>query len=173
MARKRVGSIVGGVILILVGLWFILPWIAPGLADALALEFEWPLFMVGIGAAFLIAGLLGGVPQLAIPGCVVGGLGGIFYWQVLTDNFESWSYVWTLIPGFVAIGMLISGLLTGDRKALGGALWLLFISACLFFVMGSLVGELTILGMYWPLLLIALGLINLLRLLFKPRPASS
>ena len=107
---------------------------------------------------------------MAIPACIVGGIGGILYWQEITGNWESWAYAWTLIPGFVGVGIVLSGLLGGDfRQSARGGGWLIMISLVLFAVFGSFFGGLGLLGPYWPVLLILLGLLVLIRPLFRPR----
>jgi hypothetical protein len=95
----------------------------------------------------------------------VAGIGGILYYQNQTDDFGSWSYMWTLIPGFVGVGTILSGLL-GDhtRRNLTHGLNLIVISAVLFLVFGTLLGGLSILGDYGvAVLLILLGLYVLVR----------
>ena len=61
---------------------------------------SWPLIVVAVGAGLLVLGLLVGAPEMAIPAVIVGGIGGILYYQNLSGNWASWSYLWTLIPGF-------------------------------------------------------------------------
>jgi len=116
----------------------------------------------------LIIGLLTGVPAMAIPACIVGGIGGLLYWQNSTGNWESWTYAWTLIPGFVGVGTILSGLLGGEpRQSVRGGFWLVAISLALFAFFGSFLGGLNLLGPYWPALLILLGLLLLVRSLFR------
>ncbi len=40
-----------------------------------------------------------------MPSIIVGGIGGILAYQDYTGHWESWSYLWTLIPGFVGLGI--------------------------------------------------------------------
>ena len=42
--------------------------------------------------------LLTGQPGMLVPACIVGGIGGMLYWQNLTGDWASWSYSWSLIP---------------------------------------------------------------------------
>ncbi|GAB4539457.1 MAG: hypothetical protein Fur002_04630 [Anaerolineales bacterium] len=149
-----------GVILILLGAWFFLDKTMPQVTRQFQRYTEWPLNMVLIGAAILVIGLATGSPGMAVPASIVAGLGGIFYYQDLTHNYESWSYMWTLIPGFVGVGNLIAGLL-GENPASSfkHGLRLIVISAVLFLVFSSLLGGMTLLGAYGPAaLLILLGL---------------
>ena len=166
MDRRRRSSLVGGLVLILLGAWFLVVQWVPGLQ----IWFSWPLIIVGVGGLLLIIGLLTGVPGLAVPACIVGGIGGLLYWQNTTGNWESWAYAWTLTPGFVGVGIVLSWLLGGEtRQSLRGGGWLILISLVLFTVFGSFFGALGLMGDYWPVLLILLGLLVLARPLFRPR----
>jgi hypothetical protein len=166
MDRKRRSSLVGGLLLILLGAWFLISQFWPGLHP----EFSWPWIIVGVGALMLVIGLLSGEPDMAVPACVVGGIGGLLYWQNATGNWESWAYAWSLIPGFVGVGVVLSGLLGGNGgKALRDGGSLILISLALFAVFGSWLGGLTLFGDYWPVLLILWGLWLLIRPLFRSR----
>ena len=105
--EKR-SSIVGGLILIGVGTMFLLLQLFPSLADQIDLARQWPLVIVTVGGVFLLTAVLG-TPPLAIPGSIIGGIGGILYYQNLTGDWASWAYVWALIPGFVGVGIILDG----------------------------------------------------------------
>jgi hypothetical protein len=166
MDRRRRSGLIGGLLLILLGAWFLVTQWVPGLRP----QFSWPWIIIGVGILLLVIGLATGVPGLAVPACIVGGIGGLLYWQNATGNWESWAYAWTLIPGFVGLGIVLSGLLGGEtRQSIRGGGWLMLISLVLFAVFGSFFGGLGLLGPYWPVLLILLGLIALARSLFRPR----
>jgi hypothetical protein len=118
----------------------------------------------------LVIGTLTRAPGMAVPACILAGLGGVFYWQDATGNWESWSYVWALIPGFVGVGVVLSNLLEGkSSQGIRDGGNLILISLALFLVFGSLFGGLNVLGPYWPVLLILLGLWLLVRRMFRPR----
>jgi hypothetical protein len=166
MDSQRRSSLAGGLVLVLLGALFLAVQWVPGLQ----LWFSWPLIIIGIGVLLLIVGLLTGVPAMAIPACIVGGIGGLLYWQNATGNWESWAYAWALIPGFVGVGMVLSGLLGGDtRQTVRGGAWLILISLVLFAVFASFFGALGLVGSYWPVLLIGLGLLVLAQSLFRSR----
>ena len=152
--------------MILLGILFLVMQQVPGLR----LWFSWPWIIIGVAVFLLVLGLVVGEPSMAIPACIVGGIGGILYWQETTGNWDSWAYAWTLIPGFVGVGIVLSGLLSGDfRQSVRGGAWLIMLSLVLFAVFGSFFGGLGLLGPYWPVLLILLGLLVLIRPLFRPR----
>jgi hypothetical protein len=170
MDRRRGSNLALGLLLILLGVGFMAVQLVPGLRAWMDIEYSWPLIVVGVGVFLLVLGLLTGAPAMAVPACIVGGIGGLLYWQNATSNWESWAYVWTLIPGFVGVGVVLSGLLGGEtRQSVLGGVWLILISLVLFAVFGSFFGALGLVGPYWPVLLIALGLLLLLRSLFRPR----
>ena len=158
-------SFVGGVILILLGLLFLASEILPEYFQF----WEWPFLIIGLGVVFLIWAIISGNGGLAVPGAILSGIGGILYYQNMSSDWGSWSFIWALIPGFVGIGVIISGIIDGNyRESFSGGLTLIIISAILFFAFGSFMGLESNLSQYWPVLLIALGLISLVRTLFAP-----
>lgn len=149
-----------GIILLLVGGWFLLNQVNPSFQTFFAPYTKGPSVMVLIGAGILIIGLATGSPGLSVPAAIVAGIGGIFYYQEATNNFETWSYMWTLIPGFVGVGTILQGLL-GENTAynLKRGLNLMVVSAVLFLIFAAFLGGWNILGSYGPaVLLILLGL---------------
>lgn len=156
MQRNRGARVVGGILLILVGVYLILIQINPDLSIFGA--FEWPMIMIGIGALMLIIGLLLGEPGMAVPAAIVAGLGCIFLYQTKTDDWTSWAYIWALIPGFAGVGGIVAGLL-GDNplKSIREGITLVIISGILFVIFSSIFGGPVTLGDWWPVLLILLG----------------
>jgi hypothetical protein len=168
MRRQSRGNLVIGLILILMGAWFLALQFVPGLENYVNLS--WPLIIIGVGVVLLLFAVLGGVPSLAVPACIVGGIGGLLYWQNTTENWESWAYAWTLIPGFVGLGILIASLLGAEtREGARGGLGLMLISLVLFLVFGSFFGAFGFIGPYWPVLLILLGALLFIRSLLGYR----
>jgi len=167
--RQRTGLVIGLALIVLGGVLLAARFL-PGLQE---FGWQWPLIIIGIGVFLLVLGLVTRTPGLAIPACIVGGIGGLLYWQVVTNRWDSWSYAWTLIPGFVGVGMVVAGLLEsrGQRgEMLRGGGTLILISLILFAIMGSFLGGLFGLGKYWPVLLIVLGLFLLVQpFLFRKR----
>lgn len=154
-----------GVLLILIGAWLVLSNQVPEIRHWLDTSFTWPMWTIGAGILILLIGLITGAPGMAVPAAIVAGIGGILYYQNATNNFSSWSYMWTLIPGFVGVGVILAGLLGEEtRHNLGRGLNLIVISAIMFLIFGALFGGLGILGPNGPaILLIALGVYVLLR----------
>jgi hypothetical protein len=167
--RKNRSRLIIGVLLILLGIWFLLVQLVPGLDNFVRIELSWPIVVVGVGLFLLLFGLLANEPGMAIPACIVGGIGCILYWQNATGNWESWAYAWTLIPGFVGVGILLSGILEGKfRSVWSSAGSLLLISLFMFLIFGSLFGDLPF-GDYWPILIILFGVWLFIRTLFRMR----
>jgi len=167
--RSRLGI---GVLLVAVGIAFLVLQLMPNLADWFKVTLSWPLIIVGVGALILVVGLLSGAPETTIGACVVAGIGGILYYQNLTGNWVSWAYAWTLIPGFTGVGMVISGIL-GSRvsHSISRGLNQIIASVILFLIFGSIFGPMfggfSFLGPYWPLLLVAAGLLIIVRALVR------
>jgi hypothetical protein len=68
----------------------------------------------------------------------------------------------------VGLGIIISGIIDGHiRGALGAGLTLILISLVLFFIFGGSFGLDPELVKYWPVILIALGVITILRLFIR------
>jgi len=155
--QKR-SSIVGGLILVLVGALFLSLQLFPNFAEQLDIGRQWPLIIIVVGGFFLLAALLGTSP-LAIPGSVVAGIGGILYYQNFTGNWASWAFAWALIPGFVGVGMLFMTVLSRRRMKHGfregGRL--IVISLVMFVIFGAFFNGFGGVGQYWPVLLILVG----------------
>jgi hypothetical protein len=123
------------------------------------------MWVIGAGALVFLIGLITGNPGMAIPASIIAGIGGILYYQQTTGNFSSWSYMWTLIPGFVGVGEILAGLLgERTRRNLSSGLRNLVVSAVMFLAFGTFLGGLSILGDYGaPILIILLGVYVLAR----------
>jgi hypothetical protein len=121
--------------------------------------FSWALILVGLGAMFLLAAVLAGVPAKAIPGAIVGGLGLMLYWQNATGDWESWSYAWPLVPAFVGLGLVVANALGMGGRAVRRVGWSLvgwhLAVALMFAAFFALDGRFAHL---WPLVLVFLGL---------------
>ncbi len=149
-----------GIILILLGGWFLMDRSVPAFHAIFSKYTEFPANMFLIGGGLFIFGLVLGQPAWCIPAAIVAGLGGIFYYQETTGIGGSWSYMWALIPGFIGVGIILSGLL-GDSTAhnIKRGLNLMVLSAVLFLIFSSFFGGWKLLGNYGPaILLILLGL---------------
>lgn len=145
MKRDR-GQLAMGLILILVGAWFVAVNQVPGLQEWAGQYMQWPLNIVTIGAALLVVGLLVGAPGMAIPAAIVAGIGGILTYQNASGDWDSWSYLWTLIPGFVGVGNLLHGLFSWNGRRAREGMNAIVASAILFLIFATIFGGLQILG---------------------------
>ncbi len=171
MSKQNRTQLALGILLVAIGVLYLVAQQTPWLQSLLHTQFVWPFWVMGAGALILIIGLLTGVPSMAIPACIVAGIGGILYYQNRTGDWASWSYLWTLIPGFVAVGILLTGLFGEDtRENLARGLNLLVVSAVLFLIFAALFQRLSLLGPYGPaVLLILLGVYIIGRGLLRGR----
>lgn len=167
--RRNRSTLILGVLLILIGIWLVISRQVPELQRWLDVEFSWPMWTIGAGILIFIIGLLTGAPGMAVPASIVTGIGCILYYQNANDDYGSWAYMWTLIPGFVGVGLILAGLLgENTRKNISSGLNLIVISLVMFLIFGTLFGGLGILGPYGPaILLIALGVYILVRGLIR------
>ena len=162
MENRR--GIIGGLMLILLGGFFLMVQLMPDVFGYI----YWPVFIIGIGGIFLLGALLSRNGGLAIPGCVIGGIGGILYYQATSGDWESWSYIWTLIPGFVGVGILIAGLFSRNHPHLDrGGFVLIAISALGFIFFSGIFSPVLDFDIMWPVFLISIGVIILISAIFK------
>jgi hypothetical protein len=171
MSKRNQTQLVLGILLVVVGVFYLVAQQNPALRAWFRVEFEWPFYVLGAGLLILVIGLLTGAPAMAIPASIVAGIGGILYYQSRTGDWASWGFLWALIPGFVGVGTLLTALLGEDtRRNIGHGLNLLVISAVLFLVMAAILGRLSLLGPYGPaVILILFGLYIIGRGLIRSR----
>ncbi|HZM22167.1 MAG TPA: hypothetical protein VFC02_10505 [Anaerolineales bacterium] len=158
-----------GVLLILIGAWLVVTRQVPAVQEWIDNNFAWPMWTIGAGLLVLLIGLITGAPGMAVPASIIAGIGGILYYQNAVEDFGSWSYMWTLIPGFVGVGTILAGLLGENTRAnLARGVNLLVTSVVLFMVFATFFGGLNILGDYGAaIILILLGLYVLARGFFR------
>lgn len=170
MDKKNRTTLVLGILLVLVGIYFVLVNAVPGFADLISFNFSWPVIVMLVGAGLLLLGLLVGAPEMAVPAFIVGGIGGILYYQNMSGNWGSWAYLWTLIPGFSGLGILAAWLFGARAKhSVRSGLDAIGSSLVLFIIFGAIFGAFKPLGPYWPVLLIVAGLVIGARALIKGR----
>ena len=168
MNKNVRSSLVVGILLIIAGLLFILFQAVPSLRALVNQANSWVLIIEAVAFFLLLLGIFLRVPEMAVPAAIVAGIGGILFYQASTGNWESWSYLWTLIPGFVGVGMLAGYLLGGQsRYQLGAAFDTIGSSLILFAIFGAIFGGFRFLGIYWPLVLVAAGVLVFIRRLVR------
>jgi len=168
MNRSQRTSLTLGVILVVLGALFIAANMVPPLRYLLNEANTWPMIIEVVAAALLILGLAINVPDMAVPAVIVAGIGGILWWQNSTGDWASWGYMWALIPAFSGLGMLLAKVLGGnERYNAGHALSSIASGLVLFVIFGALFNGFTWMGPYWPVLLIAAGLLMAFRSFFR------
>ena len=162
--RQNRSNLALGILLIVIGGWLVATKQLPSLQQFTE-NMTGATWTIGAGLLILLIGLVTGAPGMAVPASIVGGIGGILYYQDQVNDYASWAYMWTLIPGFVGVGTIIAGLLGENTKRnLGHGLRLLVVSAVLFLVFATYIGRLEFLGDYGAaILLILLGVFVLAR----------
>jgi hypothetical protein len=166
MVERRRGGWVGGLVLILLGVIFLIQQINPDLIGG------W-IFLIGLALVFLVAYVMTRQYGFLIPGCILLGLGipvALMEQDIVSDpTGQGGLVVFGLGLGFVAI-WLVDMLVARGRP---GAFWPLIPGVILFLVGISILAEneqwLTDIGQWWPLVLIIIGVWILIdRLLRKP-----
>jgi hypothetical protein len=142
-------------------------------------EQTWPLLVIVPGLVLLGAAVVRPAPDgvgFAIAGSIVTAVGTILLVQANTETWQSWAYVWALIPGAAGLGMAAYGALTRTGELVGKGIRMALISGALF-VVGwwyfeaiFATGEPPIgIDTWWPLALIGVGVIIAARALFGSR----
>jgi hypothetical protein len=161
MSKEKRSDLIFGIILLLIGGWFLAAQfnLVPGLNEIINVQYQWPLIVIGVGVFLFLLGLLTRAPGLSVPACIVGGIGGILYITNVNQKWADWSYLWTLIPGFVGVGIILSTLLgDGNRKSYRDGLWMILVSAILFFIFFMIFSGQGYFIKYWPVLVILAGI---------------
>lgn len=174
MDQRQRTALAGGILLILLGACLLLSRVSPAMQDFLPTDLSWAFSLVGVGLLLLVIGLISGTPAMAIPACIVAGIGLILNYQLASGDWGSWLYMWALIPGFAGLGTVLAGILgMNPSRSIREGLWTMLVSLALFLVFSSLFGGPVPDNPYWPVLLIVLGIAELIRNVAFPRRASA
>jgi hypothetical protein len=168
--RQNRSNLFLGILLIAIGAWLIATRQVPSL-QGFTENMTGAMWTIAAGALILLIGLVTGAPGMAVPAAIVAGVGGILYYQDQVGDYASWSYMWTLIPGFVGIGQIVAGLLgENTRRNIANGLRQIVISAVMFLVFATFLGDINFLGEYGAaILLIMLGVFVLARGIYRGR----
>ena len=175
---KRRGSFTFGVLLILLGAWFLALEFVLAFGDWMARFADWPMWIIGPGLIFMAAAIISGVYDLMVPGSIITGIGLILHYQNTTNDYQSWSYAWALIIVFVGIGVFLANLFRGKvRQAFEEGGSPIMTGLVLFLIFGSFFRatfeQEPLLGDYWPLVLVLVGLWLLVKPLLRGKRKSA
>ena len=162
------GSIIVGIILILVGALLFVMQLYPSLSNWIT----WPMIILGIGVLFLISSVVSSNGDLAIPGMINTGIGAILFYQNMTGDWDSWSYVWALIPACVGMGILLSNVINHtsiDRSGIYLAIISLAAFAAFFLAERYHIGK----DLLWPAVIILVGILVIVRNIGRGRQKTS
>jgi hypothetical protein len=171
MRNERYYSPLGGLFLIGLGVFFLVGQFMSGWFW----HFMWPAILLGLGMLFFVGMLIGGrdgeTGGLAIPGSILTTLGLIFFFQVITNHWASWAYMWTLLaPTSVGVGLILFGWWNHRPQLFPAGLILIGIGLCLFVLLGGffelligIAGFHTPGRILWPLMIILLGVFLLVQ----------
>ena len=141
----------------------------------------WPLFVIVPGVVLLAVSLVPAPPAgigFAIAGAIVTTIGSLLLYQSRTSDWESWAYAWALIPMAAGAALVLYGLYARRGSMVRGGVWMLGIAAVLLAVgawffeaifAGSVRPELT---EWWPIAIVAVGAILVLRAALRAGAAS-
>jgi len=168
MNESKRGTMVTGVILVLLGGVFFALNLIPGI-DA---SKTWPLILVVAGIGFCLPAFIwpnskAALAGLFIPGCILVVLGGIFLFNTLTNIWNIWAIAWILIPGSVGLG-LICGAWAGnwDKSVRQVGLWMTILSLAIFALFASMFGNIVVKGIGAGVLVVT-GIVLLIRSFIK------
>jgi hypothetical protein len=167
--RRTSSSAAFGAILIIVGLVAFAIQAFGSQIGVVFGESGWPLAVIGPGLVLLAAAVVPAPPKglgFAIAGSIVTTIGLILLYQATTDDWQSWAYAWALIPAASGLGMAIYGLALGNGEFLTRGLRMAavfgvaFAVGLWFFESLFRTGRAPLdLGVWWPLLVITLGVL--------------
>ena len=128
----RRGSVVLGIVLIVVGALFFVDRIA----NLDIARFGWPLFVIVPGVLLLVAGL--SMPGnegsgMTVAGSITTVVGVILAVQNATGLWATWAYAWALVgPGGAGLGLALHGLVHGRPDEVSGGARTIGVALALF-----------------------------------------
>jgi hypothetical protein len=114
----RAVELILGLMLLVIGLLVLASkpigdWFA-GLGISDQLLAWWPAIVVILSGFFLIPAAFPGPNRrlragMVIPGAFLAGVGGALLYTSLNNRWEAWSYLWTVVPASIGIGLYAAG----------------------------------------------------------------
>jgi hypothetical protein len=168
MNESKRGTLVTGIVLVILGAAFIIINLIPGITPVRT----WPFIFIVAGVGFFLPALIWpeareGLAGLYIPGAIFLTLGGIFLFNTLSGHWAIWAYAWILIPASVGLGLFLGAMMGGwDKGVSRTGIWMMVISATVFAFTAALFGD-NLVRIFGAGFLVAIGLFILIRALMK------
>jgi hypothetical protein len=115
---SRTIELFAGLVLLAIGAVILLgEWIRSWFAD-LGVDPEiwawWPVALVVLSLFFLVPAVVGRQHRrlragMVIPGAILAGMGGAVLYTSLTNRWDAWSYLWSIFPFSLGMGMYAAG----------------------------------------------------------------
>lgn len=130
-------ELLAGVLLLVIGVLLLASEPLAALVRGLPIDEEilgwWPILIIGLSLFFLVPAVAGGPNRrlragMVIPGALLAGIGAALLYTSLTDRWNAWAYLWSVIPFSLGLGMYAAGWIAdapafkwiGSGLALGG-----------------------------------------------------
>ena len=117
-AVSRTIELFAGIVLLAIGAVILLgEWIRSWFAD-LGVDPEiwawWPVALVVLSLFFLVPAVVGRQHRrlragMVIPGAILAAMGGAVLYTSLTNRWDAWSYLWSVFPFSLGMGMYAAG----------------------------------------------------------------
>jgi hypothetical protein len=115
---SRTIELIAGVLLLVIGVVVLASEPLIDLVSGVGIDEDvlawWPILLVGLSLFFLLPSLVGRQNRrlragMVIPGALLAGIGGALLYTSLTDRWESWSSLWSVLPFSFGLGMYAAG----------------------------------------------------------------
>lgn len=132
----------------------------------------WPIFVMLPGLVFFAVMLIGSrnLAPFAIPGSIITTTGLVLFYQNVTGHWESWAYIWALIaPTSVGVGLWLAGTRSENPSLREAGSTVTKIGLAIFTVSGLFfevilgIGDTALSDVFWPILLILIGVYIIVR----------
>jgi hypothetical protein len=166
--RNNAAMLVGLLLVLFGGAALLLRQAGFDLAETIARS-GWPFFVIVPGLALLVAAAVPMPPRgigFAIAGSIVTTVGLLLLYQSSSGDWESWAYLWALIPLAIGLAFFGYGGLAHEHGMVTAGLWVSGVAAIVlaigaWFFEGIFAGEPrpTNVGSWWPVAVIAIGVV--------------
>jgi hypothetical protein len=144
---SRTIELLAGLLLLIVGILLLASEPLTDLVDGFGIDEDvlrwWPVIIIGLSLFFLVPALIGGPNRrlragMVIPGALLAGIGSALLYMSLTDRWNAWTYLWSVLPFSLGLGMYAAGWIAdapafkwiGSGLAIGGVVaYLVFATA--------------------------------------------